>query len=70
MSRANLMVCGDCFPSGFELKTRGSFGPCCVCERAVLCAGPISATQRDGLKRIINAAYERGRVVGFAEGMR
>lgn len=65
------MVCTDCWPGGFEIKTKGSpLGPCCVCGRSVGCAGPITATQRDGLRRIITAAYERGRVVGFAEGAR
>lgn len=64
------MVCSDCWPAGFEIKTMGSGGPCCVCERYAPCAGPVSAAQRDGLRELIKAAYERGRVVGFAEGLR
>jgi len=67
---ARLLVCSDCFPSGFEVKTMGGFGPCCVCGYDKPTSGPITANQRDGLRRIINAAYERGRVVGFAEGRR
>lgn len=62
------MVCADCWPSGFEIKLMGSFGPCSVCGRAVGCSGPITVAQRDGLRRLITAAYERGRLVGFAEG--
>ena len=65
---ARFMVCSDCWPSGFEIKPMGSFGPCCVCRRAAICCGPITASQRSGLRVIISAAYRRGYIVGFAEG--
>lgn len=65
------MVCSDCWPDGFEIKTKGSpCGPCAVCGRSVPCAGPVSPKQVSGLRKLLNAAYERGRLVGFPESMR
>jgi hypothetical protein len=66
---ARLLVCSDCWPAGFELKGMGGVG-CCVCGCPRSAAGPITAAQRDGLRRVINAAFDRGRMVGFAEGSR
>lgn len=63
------MVCDDCFPKGFEIKCLGGVGACCICGRETNLGGPITAAQRDGLRAIIKTAYERGRTVGFAEGM-
>ena len=63
-----IMVCLDCWPNGFEIKCMGG-SSCSVCGRMGDTMGPITATQRDGLRRIIAAAFERGRVVGFAEGL-